>query len=62
MGRRLLTLRDAGNFIAKLPKSEHDAPEWRAATRALMLVAGAEAVVLQARPFGRCLQLGPGLT
>jgi hypothetical protein len=27
-GRELRTLRDAGNFIAKLPKAEHDAPEW----------------------------------
>jgi hypothetical protein len=33
------TLRDAGNFIAKLPKREHDAPAWRAAIEALILVA-----------------------
>jgi hypothetical protein len=33
-------LRDAGNFIAKLPKREHDSPAWRAATEALLLVAG----------------------
>jgi hypothetical protein len=31
-------LRDAGNYIAKLPKAEHDAPEWETAIRALMLV------------------------
>jgi hypothetical protein len=31
-------LRDAGNYIAKLPKREHDAPAWRAAIEALMLV------------------------
>jgi hypothetical protein len=31
-------LRDAGNFITKLPKREHDAPEWQAAMQALMLV------------------------
>jgi len=24
-------LRDAGNYIAKLPKREHDTPAWRAA-------------------------------
>jgi hypothetical protein len=36
-GRTLSTLRDAGNFIAKLPKRKHDAPEWRAAIQALML-------------------------
>jgi hypothetical protein len=32
-GGQLKTLRDAGHFIAKLPKAEHDAPEWQAATR-----------------------------
>jgi hypothetical protein len=32
-------LRDAGNYIAALPKPEHDAPTWRAAIQALMLVA-----------------------
>ena len=30
---------DAGNFIAKFPKREHDAPKWRAAIEALRLVA-----------------------
>ena len=29
---------DAGNYIAKLPKREHDAPAWLAAIQALMLV------------------------
>ena len=38
-GGELRTPRDARNFIAKLPKREHDAPEWRAAIQALMLVA-----------------------
>jgi hypothetical protein len=28
-----------GNYIAKLPKAEHTAKEWQAATEALMLVA-----------------------
>jgi hypothetical protein len=37
-GRRLVTLRDAGNYILKLPESEHTAPEWRAAMGALGLV------------------------
>jgi hypothetical protein len=37
-GGQLKTLRDAGHYIAKLPKREHDAPEWQAAMRALMLV------------------------
>ncbi|MBR0719818.1 hypothetical protein [Bradyrhizobium liaoningense] len=37
--RRIETLRDAATFITKLPKREHDAPEWQAAIEALMLVA-----------------------
>jgi hypothetical protein len=32
-------LRDAGEYIAALPKAEHDAPEWQAAMEALILVA-----------------------
>jgi len=38
-GRQLVTLRDAAEFITKLPKAEHDAPEWRTAVETLMLVA-----------------------
>lgn len=38
-GRKLVTPRDAGQYIAKLPKAVHDAPEWQAATEALILVA-----------------------
>jgi len=38
-GRRLVTLRDAGNYILKLSESEHMAPEWQAAMKALGLVA-----------------------
>jgi hypothetical protein len=38
-GRQLVTLQDAGTFITKLPKVEHDAPEWQAAMEALLLVA-----------------------
>jgi hypothetical protein len=38
-GRSLATLRDAGNFITKLPKAEHEAPEWQAAMEALILFA-----------------------
>ena len=36
-GRKLVTLRNAGNYITKLPKAEHDAPEWQAAMEALLL-------------------------
>jgi hypothetical protein len=38
-GRQLVTLRDAALHITKLPKAEHDAPEWQAAMEALLLVA-----------------------
>jgi hypothetical protein len=37
-GGELRTLRDAGNYISKLPKRERDAPPWLAAIQALMLV------------------------
>jgi hypothetical protein len=38
-GKKLFTLRDAANYIMKLPKAEHDAAEWQAAMEALLLVA-----------------------
>jgi hypothetical protein len=38
-GRQLVTLRDAGNYITKLPKAEHQAPEWQTAMEARILVA-----------------------
>jgi len=37
-GRTLSTLREAGDYITELPKAVHQAPEWLAATEALMLV------------------------
>jgi hypothetical protein len=38
-GRQLVTLQDAGTYITKLPKAEHEAPKWLAAMEALILVA-----------------------
>jgi hypothetical protein len=38
-GRQLVTLEDAGKYITKLPKAEHEAKEWQAAMQALILVA-----------------------
>jgi hypothetical protein len=35
-GGRLVTLQDAGEYITKLPKSEHTAAEWQAAMEALI--------------------------
>jgi hypothetical protein len=38
-GRQLVTLEDAGTYITKMPKAEHEAAEWQAAMEALILVA-----------------------
>jgi hypothetical protein len=38
-GGQLKTLKDAGNYITKLPKADHMAAEWQAAMEALILVA-----------------------
>ena len=48
-GRKLVTLRDAALYITKLPKAEHDAPEWQAAMQALMLVAEHDGPTMFAR-------------
>ncbi len=39
IARRLVTLQDAGTYITKLPKAEHEAETWQAAMEALILVA-----------------------
>jgi len=38
-GGQFLILRDAANYVTKLPKREHNAPAWQAAIEALILVA-----------------------
>jgi hypothetical protein len=38
-GRQLVTLEDAGKYITRLPKAEHEAAAWQAAMEALILVA-----------------------
>jgi hypothetical protein len=48
-GRTLVTLEDAGNYITKLPKAEHTAPEWQAAMEALILVATRSGPTMLAR-------------
>jgi hypothetical protein len=48
-GRQLVTLRDAGNYITKLPKAEHEAAEWQAAMEALMMVATQDGPTMFAR-------------
>jgi hypothetical protein len=49
LGRQLVTLQDAGTFITKLSKAQHDAPEWQAAMQALMLVAEQDGPTMFAR-------------
>jgi hypothetical protein len=48
-GRKLITLRDAATFITKLPKAEHDLPQWRTAIEVLMLVAEKGGPTMMAR-------------
>ena len=44
--RTLVTLKDAGDYITRLPKAEHSASEWQAAMLALMLAARGGPVML----------------
>jgi hypothetical protein len=37
-GRKLLTLKDAADYITKLPKKDSDLPEWQTAIEVLLLV------------------------
>ena len=48
-GRELVTLEDAGTYITKLAKAEHEAPEWQAAMQALILVATSGGPTMLAR-------------
>jgi hypothetical protein len=43
-GHRLVTLQDAGTYITKLPKAEHEAPEWQTAIEMLLKHQNAAAV------------------
>jgi hypothetical protein len=47
--KQLVTLRDAAQYITKLPKAEHDAEEWQAAMQALLLVAEHDGPTMFAR-------------
>jgi hypothetical protein len=48
-GGQLATLEDAGRYITKLPKAEHEAAEWQAAMEALILVATLGGPTMMAR-------------
>jgi hypothetical protein len=45
----LVTLRDAAQYITKLPKAEHDAAEWQVAMEVLLLVAERDGPEMMAR-------------
>jgi hypothetical protein len=47
--RQLVTPEDAGKYITKLPKAEHDAKEWQAAMEVLLLVAEHDGPAMFAR-------------
>jgi len=48
-GKKLITLRDAAEYITELPKVEHDADQWQAAMQALLLVAEHDGPTMMAR-------------
>lgn len=48
-GRKVLTLRDAAEYITALPKAEHDAADWQVAMEALLLVAERDGPEMLAR-------------
>ena len=48
-GRQIETLEQAARYIQKLPKAEQTAPEWQAATEALILAAEDRGPLMHAR-------------
>ena len=48
-GRQLVTLKDAANYIQKLPKAEQGLEEWQAAVAALLLVVELNGPTMMAR-------------
>jgi hypothetical protein len=45
-GRKLVTLRDAADYITSLPEKETDLPDWQVAIEALMLVSRGGSTIL----------------
>jgi hypothetical protein len=48
-GRQLVTLKDAAEYIQKLPKAEQDLEAWQAAVEALLLVVELNGPTMMAR-------------
>jgi hypothetical protein len=47
-GRQLVTLKDAADYIMKLPKAERNAPQWQTAVRILIGAAESRDAVMHA--------------
>jgi hypothetical protein len=48
-GRQLITLKDAADYITRLPKAEHESPQWQAAVQALIMAAEGRGPLMHAR-------------
>jgi hypothetical protein len=48
-GRKLVTLLDAGNYIASLSRKEHDSDRWQTAIEALLMAAEGRGPLMHAR-------------
>ena len=48
-GRQIVTLKDAADYITRLPKAEHESPHWQAAIEALIMAAEDRGPPLHAR-------------
>ena len=57
-GRQFVTLEEAGTYVTKLPKPEHDAVEWQAAMEALILIADLGGPTMFAPSTGAMMILG----
>jgi hypothetical protein len=54
-GRQLVTLKDAADYITKLPKKESDLPEWQTAIEVLLLVSRGGPTMMARMGFMRAL-------
>jgi hypothetical protein len=48
-GKPLVTLKDAADYIKRLPKAEHDKPHWQLAVEVLILAAEDRGPLMHAR-------------
>jgi len=48
-GRQLVTLKDTADYITRLPKAEHESPQWQAAIEALIMAAEGRGPLLHAQ-------------